>query len=256
MEESLSKFMNESAKRHEENSNLIKEIRASTNTASRNQRASIKGLEIQIRQMSKVLQERIHPIRRLGPTEQDRMGVMKDKIELNGRNELGNFVNAPVFIGNFYASYVEARRFDGIITIRDGNDSVSEQDKMNEISQSYQKLKGFFKGFLNLGPEFIRDAKVGEQDKMNGMSHSYQKLKGFFKGVLNLGPEFIRDTKVEEWLTRGHTSMHEMQIPEIGLHGFLIFCTGPRWKEIDNVGEVSITRKILTGLATYLLTLE
>ncbi|GJT11904.1 hypothetical protein Tco_0858946 [Tanacetum coccineum] len=102
--------------------------------------------------------------------------------------------------------------------------------------------------------------RVGEQDKMNGMSHSYQKLKGFFKGVLNLGPEFIRDTKVEEWLTRGHTSMHEMQfgirrihahdttylanqtcidtfdrIPEIGLHGFLIFCTGPRWKEIDNV---------------------
>ncbi|GKB00891.1 putative reverse transcriptase domain-containing protein [Tanacetum coccineum] len=32
MEESLSKFMSESAKRHEENSNLIKEIRASTDT--------------------------------------------------------------------------------------------------------------------------------------------------------------------------------------------------------------------------------
>ncbi|GJU78882.1 hypothetical protein Tco_1275952 [Tanacetum coccineum] len=30
------------------------------------------------------------------------------------------------------------------------------------------------------------------------------------------------------------------EIPEIGLHGFLIFCTGPRWKEIDNVGGVSI----------------
>ncbi|GKE22890.1 hypothetical protein Tco_1434402 [Tanacetum coccineum] len=36
MEESLSKFMAESAKRHDENSNLIKEIRASTDAAIRN----------------------------------------------------------------------------------------------------------------------------------------------------------------------------------------------------------------------------
>ncbi|GJV27411.1 uncharacterized mitochondrial protein-like protein [Tanacetum coccineum] len=50
--------MSESAKRHEENSNLIKEIRASTDATIRNQRASIKTLEIQIRQMSKVLQKR------------------------------------------------------------------------------------------------------------------------------------------------------------------------------------------------------
>ncbi|GJU34160.1 hypothetical protein Tco_1182514 [Tanacetum coccineum] len=58
MEESLSKFMAKSAKRHEENSNIIKEIRASTDAAIRNQGASIKTLEIQIGQMSKVLQER------------------------------------------------------------------------------------------------------------------------------------------------------------------------------------------------------
>ncbi|GJY21909.1 hypothetical protein Tco_0394475 [Tanacetum coccineum] len=50
--------MSESPKRHEENSNLIKEIRASTDDAIRNQGASIKTLKIQIRQMSKVLQER------------------------------------------------------------------------------------------------------------------------------------------------------------------------------------------------------
>ncbi|GKC89399.1 hypothetical protein Tco_1150048 [Tanacetum coccineum] len=43
---------------HEENSNLIKEIRASTDAVIRNQGASIKTLEIQIGQMSKVLQER------------------------------------------------------------------------------------------------------------------------------------------------------------------------------------------------------
>ncbi|GJV37076.1 pyruvate dehydrogenase (acetyl-transferring) kinase, mitochondrial [Tanacetum coccineum] len=53
MEETLSKFMGESAKRHEENSNLIKEIQASTDASIRNQGASIKTLEIQIGQMSK-----------------------------------------------------------------------------------------------------------------------------------------------------------------------------------------------------------
>ncbi|GKA79279.1 hypothetical protein Tco_0785875 [Tanacetum coccineum] len=53
MEDTLSKFMSESAKRHEENSNLIKEIRALTNAAIRNHGASIKILEIQIGQMSK-----------------------------------------------------------------------------------------------------------------------------------------------------------------------------------------------------------
>ncbi|GJR55970.1 reverse transcriptase domain-containing protein [Tanacetum coccineum] len=44
MEDTSSKFMSESAKRHEENSNLIKEIRASTDAAIRNQGASIKTL--------------------------------------------------------------------------------------------------------------------------------------------------------------------------------------------------------------------
>ncbi|GJY63931.1 reverse transcriptase domain-containing protein [Tanacetum coccineum] len=48
MEDALSKFMSKSAKIHEENSNLIKEIRASTDASIRNQGASIKTLEIQI----------------------------------------------------------------------------------------------------------------------------------------------------------------------------------------------------------------
>ncbi|GJY74699.1 hypothetical protein Tco_0479130 [Tanacetum coccineum] len=50
--------MSESVKRHEENFNLIKEIQASTDASIRNQGASIKTLEIQIGQMSKVLQEK------------------------------------------------------------------------------------------------------------------------------------------------------------------------------------------------------
>ncbi|GJW22936.1 hypothetical protein Tco_0033558 [Tanacetum coccineum] len=60
MEETLSKFMSESAKRHEENSNMIKEIQASTNAVIRNQGASIKTLAIQIGQVSKIL-----PIRQM-----------------------------------------------------------------------------------------------------------------------------------------------------------------------------------------------
>nr|GFA04010.1 hypothetical protein [Tanacetum cinerariifolium] len=58
MEDTMSKFMSELAKRHEENSNLIKEIRASTDATIRNQGAFIKTLEIRIGQVSKVLQER------------------------------------------------------------------------------------------------------------------------------------------------------------------------------------------------------
>ncbi|GKC58342.1 zf-CCHC domain-containing protein [Tanacetum coccineum] len=53
IEESLSKFMAKYAKRHDENSNLIKKSRASTDVAIRNQGASIKALEIQIRKISK-----------------------------------------------------------------------------------------------------------------------------------------------------------------------------------------------------------
>ncbi|GJU95163.1 putative reverse transcriptase domain-containing protein [Tanacetum coccineum] len=70
MEDTLSKFMSESAKRHEENFNLIKEIRATTYAAIRNQGASIKTLEIQIGQMSKSISTTIqadsHPICHIG----------------------------------------------------------------------------------------------------------------------------------------------------------------------------------------------
>ncbi|GKC49076.1 putative reverse transcriptase domain-containing protein [Tanacetum coccineum] len=55
MEELLSKIMADSAKRHDENSNLIKEIQAATDVAIRNQGASIKSLENQIGQMIKEL---------------------------------------------------------------------------------------------------------------------------------------------------------------------------------------------------------
>ncbi|GJT53897.1 gag-pol polyprotein, partial [Tanacetum coccineum] len=129
-----------------------------------------------------------------------------DYIELN--DIMDNYldeVNGDVVVGEPFckASCVEARRFDRIITIRYGNDSVTYQ-----MVRSNPRFKHLTNEKCNKIPSLL---KVSEQDKMNGISHSYQKLKGFYKGVFNLGPEFIRDAKVEEWLTREHISVHEME---------------------------------------------
>ncbi|GKC64056.1 hypothetical protein Tco_1096654, partial [Tanacetum coccineum] len=66
----------------------------------------------------------------------------------------------------------------------------------------------WFEGIITL---YKSDDEVSEKDEKNGISHAYQKLKGFYKGVLNLGPDYIRNVKTEEWLTRGHVSVHEME---------------------------------------------
>ncbi|GKF02604.1 hypothetical protein Tco_0029527, partial [Tanacetum coccineum] len=55
--ESLSMLMAKIAKRHDENTNLIKELRAFIDFSLRNKKASIKALEIQVRQMSIILHE-------------------------------------------------------------------------------------------------------------------------------------------------------------------------------------------------------
>ncbi|GJW61455.1 hypothetical protein Tco_0110790 [Tanacetum coccineum] len=86
--------------------------------------------------------------------------------------EMGDVIFGKLFLKEVG---INARWFDGMITIYNGNDVVSEKDKMN------------------------------------GISHAYQNLKGFYKGVLNLGPDYIRDTKMKEWLTRGHISGHDME---------------------------------------------
>ncbi|GJZ65307.1 lysophospholipid acyltransferase 1-like protein, partial [Tanacetum coccineum] len=75
---------------------------------------------------------------------------------------------------------VKTRRFDGMITIYNGNNSVTY-----EMASAHDELKG--------------------------ISHPYQKLKGFYKGVLNLVAEYIKNDKVNEWLTRGHVSVHEIE---------------------------------------------
>nr|GEX43450.1 homeodomain-like protein [Tanacetum cinerariifolium] len=98
---------------------------------------------------------------------------------------------------------INAKRFKGMITIHNGNEEVTYQK-----ARSHPRFKNHTNEQCNKIPPLL---KVREDDKMNGNSHSYQKLKGFYKGVLNLGPEYVLDAKMEEWLTLGHISVHEME---------------------------------------------
>ncbi|GJY57812.1 hypothetical protein Tco_0457704 [Tanacetum coccineum] len=108
-------------------------------------------------------------------------------------------MNVPIFVRNF-----------SVVTdfaIVEHMDAYRDQD-MGEIivgnpfcREIYVKARRF-EGMLT-----IYNGKC----ELNGISHPYQKLKSFYKGVLNLGPEYIRDAKIEELLTRGHVSIHEME---------------------------------------------
>ncbi|GKE70432.1 hypothetical protein Tco_1528504, partial [Tanacetum coccineum] len=98
---------------------------------------------------------------------------------------------------------IKTRRFEGLITIYNGNDEVTYQ-----MVRSHLRFKYHTNEQCNKIPPLL---KVSEEDKMNGISHPYQKIKGFYKGVLNLGLNYIQDAKMEEWLTREHISVHEME---------------------------------------------
>ncbi|GJZ02427.1 hypothetical protein Tco_0520388 [Tanacetum coccineum] len=98
---------------------------------------------------------------------------------------------------------IKARRFDRMITIYNGDDEITYQ-----MVRSYSRFKHHTNEQCYKIPPLL---KASEHDKMNGISHSYQKLKRFYKGVLNLGPDFIRVLSMEEWLTHGHVSVHEME---------------------------------------------
>ncbi|GJS01405.1 reverse transcriptase domain-containing protein [Tanacetum coccineum] len=98
---------------------------------------------------------------------------------------------------------IKTRWFKGIITIYNGNDEVTYQ-----MVRSHLRFKHHTNEQCNKIPPLL---KVSKDDEMNGILHAYQKLKGFYKGVLNLGPDYIRDAKTEEWLTREHISVHEME---------------------------------------------
>ncbi|GJU62639.1 putative reverse transcriptase domain-containing protein [Tanacetum coccineum] len=159
--------------------------------------------------------------------------IMKDKMVYKGDNVVGALMNVPIFVGTFSVvtnfavledmdAYrdegmgdvivgepflrevgIKARRFDGMITIYNGDDEVTYQ-----MVRSHPRFKHHTNEQCNKIPPLLKESK---KDEMNGISHSYQKLKRFYKGVLNLGPDFIRVPSIEEWLTRGHVSVHEME---------------------------------------------
>ncbi|GJR73637.1 putative reverse transcriptase domain-containing protein [Tanacetum coccineum] len=98
---------------------------------------------------------------------------------------------------------IKAKRFEGMITIYNGDDEATYQ-----MVRSHSRFKHHTNEQCNKIPPLL---KVSEDVEKNGISYSYQKLKGFYKGVLNVGPDYIRDAKTEEWLTRGHISVHEIE---------------------------------------------
>ncbi|GJS87953.1 putative reverse transcriptase domain-containing protein [Tanacetum coccineum] len=159
--------------------------------------------------------------------------LMKDKMVYKGNNVIGALMNVPIFVGTFFVvtdfavlenmdAYrdegmsdvifgkpflrevgIKTRRFEGMITIYNGDDEVTYQ-----MVRSHPRFKHHTNEQCNKIQPLL---KVSEEDKMNVISHPYQKLKGFYKGVLNLGPDYIRDAKMEKWLTRRHISVHEME---------------------------------------------
>ncbi|GKA26446.1 putative reverse transcriptase domain-containing protein [Tanacetum coccineum] len=159
--------------------------------------------------------------------------IIKEKMVYNGNNVVGALMNIPIFVGTFSMmtdfavlenmdAYrddgmgdvifgepflrevgIKTKRFEGMITIYNGNDEVTYQ-----MVRSHPRFKRHTNEQCNKIPPLL---KVSKKDEVNGISHAYQKLKGFYKGVLNLGPDYIRDAKTEEWLTRRHISVHEME---------------------------------------------
>ncbi|GJY95168.1 putative reverse transcriptase domain-containing protein [Tanacetum coccineum] len=276
MEDTLSKFMSESAKRHEENSNLIKEIRASTDAAIHNQGAYIKTLEIQIRQMSKDLGAIVSVCLSLSTYLNLGLGELahtKLTVELADRTVkypkgiaenvlvgIGKFtfpvdfiildmpedIKVPLILGRPFLSTARAKInvYKRKITLRVGEERIVftsvkpasslikrvymlslrermeldlEARLMGETLVLNRSLDPFFEDYIELNDlnepfelrrnqvledmDAYRDEGMGdvsEKDEMNGISHPYQKLKGFYKGVLNLGLDYNSDCKMEE----------------------------------------------------------
>ncbi|GJY40934.1 putative reverse transcriptase domain-containing protein [Tanacetum coccineum] len=126
--------------------------------------------------------------------------VVLEDMDAYRDNEMGDIIFGEPFLREVG---IKTKRLERIITIYNGDNEVTYQ-----IVRSHPKFKYHTNEQYNKNPPLL---KVSEKDKINGISHVYQKLKGFYKGVLNLGPDFIRVPSMEEWLTHGHISVHELE---------------------------------------------
>ncbi|GJV47450.1 putative reverse transcriptase domain-containing protein [Tanacetum coccineum] len=102
-------------------------------------------------------------------------------------NEMGDIIFGEPFLRGVG---IKTKRFEGIITLYNGDDEVTYQ-----MVRSHPRFKHHTNEQYNKIPPLL---KVSDKDKINKISHAYQKLKGFYKGVLNLGPNFIRVPSMEE----------------------------------------------------------
>ncbi|GJU18097.1 putative reverse transcriptase domain-containing protein [Tanacetum coccineum] len=112
---------------------------------------------------------------------------LEDYIKLNDLNEPFELRRNQ---GNDLMPTIEEGKFKGMITLYKGDDEVTYQ-----MVRSNPRFKHHTNEQCNKIPPLL---KVNEKDVMNGVSHAYQKFKGFYKGVLNLGPDYIRNAKTEE----------------------------------------------------------
>ncbi|GJZ11213.1 VIER F-box protein 2 [Tanacetum coccineum] len=109
-------------------------------------------------------------------------------------------------------SYAYNLKFSCMIVLEDMDDYRDEEMGDVIFGEPFLREVGIkARRFNRMITIYNGDDEVSEHDKKNGISHTYQKLKWFYKGVLNLGAMFIRDPSMEEWLTSGHVSVHEME---------------------------------------------
>ncbi|GKE98527.1 hypothetical protein Tco_0021878 [Tanacetum coccineum] len=145
---------------------------------------------------------------------------MQNKMVYKGDNVVGALMNVPTFVETFSVmtdfavledmdAYrdegmgdiivgeqflrevgIKAKRFEGIITLYNGDDEVTYQ-----MVRSHPWFKNYTNKQCKKIPPLL---KVNEKYVKYGISHAYQKLKGFYKGFLNLGPNNIQNAKTEE----------------------------------------------------------
>ncbi|GJU02097.1 hypothetical protein Tco_1112435 [Tanacetum coccineum] len=122
-------------------------------------------------------------------------------------------IKVPLILGRPFLFTARAKIdvYKRNITLRVWEERIvftNDDEVTYQMVRSHPRFKRHTNEQCNKIPPLL---KVSEKDEKNGISHAYQKLKGFYKGVLNLGPDYIRNAKTEEWLTRGHISVHEME---------------------------------------------
>ncbi|GKE54286.1 hypothetical protein Tco_1489442 [Tanacetum coccineum] len=136
--------------------------------------------------------------------------IMKNKMVYKGNNVVGALMNVPIFVGTF-SVITDLVVFEDMDAYRDNEmgDIIFGEPFLREVRTKTKRFEGIIT--LYNGDNEVTYQMVSEKDKINRISHGYQKLKGFYKKVLNLGPDFIRVLSMEEWLTRGHISVHELE---------------------------------------------